>query len=550
MAAGAVLKRAQRALERSDLDAALPALDRLLAAGADGADEAVVAPLVEHAGHLARWAHDPVAVMDLLDRALAAFGTSAARARVLHAYARLDAYLSRDDDRAAHLRAAVAAYREAGDLAGVATAQSDLAFPVGPVDALTLREDMAREALTYARRSGSALAVVSCAGTLARVLVERGDERAYGVWLEGRESLPAIGPLPPWAADVAPRYFYNWARVLVLAGDYATAARVADEGKAYSSRHYWVRAFAVIDAVRQWRLGDWDRAAASAHLALDGEPQPGLDLARIVAAHLSYERDARPDVTVLAALADELVADQNVAGPIALALLVHVRAVRREPKPYRGFTTALGDAVRMGRRIGWEDLLPAVAAVAPAVARAELDRLGPASPVGPRAGAALAHARGLLLLAAQDAGAAAALEVASAAYRGLGEPYPAAQALASAALALHRGGQPSSALRQEAADLFRAVGADRSLASLLRGAAGARAVPGLRIPESQRFAGSPGLTKRESDVALLASRGYTAPEIAAELHIAERTVYVHLQSVKAKLGVRRKSELVRFFAER
>ena len=101
-------------------------------------------------------------------------------------------------------------------------------------------------------------------------------------------------------------------------------------------------------------------------------------------------------------------------------------------------------------------------------------------------------------------------------------------------------------MRQEAAELFRSVGAERSLAALLRGAAGVRAA-GLRIPESQRFAGNPGLTKRESEVALLASRGYTAAEIAASLHVAERTVYVHLQAVKAKLGVRRKSELVRFF---
>jgi DNA-binding CsgD family transcriptional regulator len=537
------LTEARRALDRGDLDAAGPLLARALRSVA-AADEPAAATLVEQAAHLARWAHDPGAVVGLLDAALETFGSAVARARVLHARSRLDAFLARGDDRERHLRAAVAAYREGGDLAGVAIAQSDLAFPVGPIDSLAERRRLAASALDLARRSGDALALVVCAGTVARALVELGDDAAYAMWDEGRAALPAVGPLPPWAADVAPRYFYNWARILVLRGDYATAARVADEGKAYSSRHYWARSFAVVDAVRHWRLGAWAAARSCVGLALDGESQPGLDLARMVDAHLRYERDARPDTVPLEALAEDLVGDQNVAGPVALALLVRIRDVRREPRPHRGAATAIGDAVRMGRRIGWEDLLPATAAVAPAVARAELDRLSDTLPLGPRAAPALQHARGLLAWSADD------LVAAAAAYRALGEPYLAASALASAALARHRSRLPSAALRQEAADLYRSVGADRSLASLLRGAAGARAVPGLRIPASQRFAGSPGLTKRESDVALLASRGHTAPEIAAELHVAVRTVYVHIQSVKAKLGVRRKSELVRLFDER
>lgn len=53
------------------------------------------------------------------------------------------------------------------------------------------------------------------------------------------------------------------------------------------------------------------------------------------------------------------------------------------------------------------------------------------------------------------------------------------------------------------------------------------------------------LSRREREVALLASRGETAAEIAGRLVISERTVETHLASVYAKLGVRSKAELIR-----
>jgi DNA-binding CsgD family transcriptional regulator len=53
------------------------------------------------------------------------------------------------------------------------------------------------------------------------------------------------------------------------------------------------------------------------------------------------------------------------------------------------------------------------------------------------------------------------------------------------------------------------------------------------------------LSRREREVALLASRGETAAEIARRLVISERTVETHLAGVYAKLGVRSKSELIR-----
>jgi pimeloyl-ACP methyl ester carboxylesterase/DNA-binding CsgD family transcriptional regulator len=57
--------------------------------------------------------------------------------------------------------------------------------------------------------------------------------------------------------------------------------------------------------------------------------------------------------------------------------------------------------------------------------------------------------------------------------------------------------------------------------------------------------GADSLSRREREVALLASYGETAAQIAERLFISERTVETHLASVYAKLGVRSKSELIR-----
>jgi DNA-binding CsgD family transcriptional regulator len=52
------------------------------------------------------------------------------------------------------------------------------------------------------------------------------------------------------------------------------------------------------------------------------------------------------------------------------------------------------------------------------------------------------------------------------------------------------------------------------------------------------------LTRREREVARLATQGYTAREIGSQLHIGKRTVETHLAGAYAKLGVRSKRELI------
>lgn len=53
------------------------------------------------------------------------------------------------------------------------------------------------------------------------------------------------------------------------------------------------------------------------------------------------------------------------------------------------------------------------------------------------------------------------------------------------------------------------------------------------------------LSLRERQVVELTVEGHTAPQIAALLHLSERTVETHLANAYAKLGIRSKFELVR-----
>ena len=110
-------------------------------------------------------------------------------------------------------------------------------------------------------------------------------------------------------------------------------------------------------------------------------------------------------------------------------------------------------------------------------------------------------------------------------------------------------GTDRSAAREalrEAAETFEACGAvwrrDRTLAVLSRmGSAGRRMVGAVR--------GAGSLTRREREVARLASAGLSAKEIGQQLAIGERTVETHLARAYAKLGLSSKIDLVRHAAE-
>jgi Response regulator containing a CheY-like receiver domain and an HTH DNA-binding domain len=68
-------------------------------------------------------------------------------------------------------------------------------------------------------------------------------------------------------------------------------------------------------------------------------------------------------------------------------------------------------------------------------------------------------------------------------------------------------------------------------------------------PRRRTSIGVDALSRREREVALLASHGKTANEIAEQLYVSKRTVESHLVSIYAKLGVASKTELIRRASE-
>lgn len=57
------------------------------------------------------------------------------------------------------------------------------------------------------------------------------------------------------------------------------------------------------------------------------------------------------------------------------------------------------------------------------------------------------------------------------------------------------------------------------------------------------------LTAREREVLQLVARGYTYPQVGAELYISAKTVETHVRNILAKLHLTRREELIRYAAE-
>ena len=91
----------------------------------------------------------------------------------------------------------------------------------------------------------------------------------------------------------------------------------------------------------------------------------------------------------------------------------------------------------------------------------------------------------------------------------------------------------------ETLDRWPGVGLDESI-RLLRNLGGR--------PAPSRLDGL--LSDREIQVAALVSRGFTNREIGEELHIAPRTVGVHVSHILGKLRVSRRSEIATYVARR
>jgi DNA-binding CsgD family transcriptional regulator len=148
-------------------------------------------------------------------------------------------------------------------------------------------------------------------------------------------------------------------------------------------------------------------------------------------------------------------------------------------------------------------------------------------------------ARAELLLARGDAGSAAALAGAAA------DRLPAALDALDARLVAGRAYAAAGRAERAKAALARVVAdADRGGAVRLAAAA-ARELRrlGVRTPSQGHRPGGGGLSERERRIAELVAEGHANKQIAATLHLSEKTIRNSLTRIYAKLGVRSRTQL-------
>jgi DNA-binding CsgD family transcriptional regulator len=488
---------------------------------------------------------DAPAALAIVDRLLSVDLDPVLRGRLLLARARVVTFAGDFAARIADLSGAHAAFVQAGDDVGAALSLAETALPVADVLPLAEHVRQGRAAVAIAERSGDPRALALALGNLAAAELMTGNAAAFDLWHRACD-VATTGPADP---ELTFRVRQNLLQALLTQGRYAEFEAVRRE-RSHERTPALRAAVDQYQAVLRWRRGEWDAALAAAERSAADDRAGARATSAAVAALVSFERDRRPDITPLADAARFLLDDwDELWAPLAVAGLAEVRAIRREPRPERGVAELLRRIRATGAVVGWEDLLTVPVLLTGSAGARVAALLDEVRPVGPRAGAAVPFALGVRAAERGDDGAAGLLVSAAEAFLALGEPYPAARAYVAAARARRERGRRAGDLRTRAATLFRDIGADRSLAALLRSSAGSRALEGFRVPDRQRHAATAGLTERERDVADLARWGHTAREIADRLGIADSTVRTHLDRVKTKLGARRARDLVRLLGD-
>ena len=199
------------------------------------------------------------------------------------------------------------------------------------------------------------------------------------------------------------------------------------------------------------------------------------------------------------------------AGDVATAG-EHLRVAGARARSREDFSWE-GETLHDLARLGWpQEALPRLRQLADLVE-------------GHLAGARADHAAALV------AGDPRALASVSVTFEAMGACLFAAEASASAAVALRRAEQPRQA-----------VAAEVRAAEMARRCQGA-VTPALRAIQTQAL-----LSSREIEVAALAAAGMANKEIACRLNVSVRTVENHLQRVYEKLGVARRADLTQALA--
>jgi len=489
-------------------------------------DDAIA--VADLAALLCRWGGDGDAARQICDDLLESVDDPQTRARVLLARAR--ASVGEEVERLTVL--ALGEFSAAGDERGRALTLGRMAYPgEGSENAPTqYRLRMGRAGLALAELIGDREVTAFCAGRVASCETDMGKPGALRRW---REVAAILEPadLTTATAEASGAHHLNWAYTASEFGEPDEAEFAIRAGRSGAYAATWQSSFDAVEAWLSLRCGDLDEAARLAEPDTVARHHWSDATATLVRAAVAVERERRLHYTPLDEALECVRPAFREMWCWGLTVDARLRAARNEPHPERKLVAALRDMHQRNIRFGWVDTALALAQIDPVSAREHLERLEPMWPSGPRAAAYRRFIAGLLA----ERHGYADLVAAGTTLAELGEPIPAAQALHAAARCAPDVADGNQ-LRTRAISLLEPIGADRSLAAVVRDRTLHRGRRVTGVPASQSQQVNPGLTPREREVAMLAAQGLSAHEIGQELNISVGTARNYLLAVREKYG--------------
>jgi DNA-binding CsgD family transcriptional regulator len=426
------------------------------------------------------------------------------------------------------------------------------------VPTVSLDRSYAEEALDLARASRDEASEADALMTLAMFRAGAGQQAGAGsdpIELIGRAREMALRAGRP---DLLAKAAINESHLLEGAGEHELAAEAARRGVSGPDEPYLPPTKRILLAINQaeslYALGRWDEALAVAQAARDFQytslPLHRSNLAVLVGLSALARGDVPAAASAYSAAAELLrgaPADDEYHLPLGrLQILLRlaadgpVLALSAAAEAVEGFELSGG-----GPRYAWPMVVAAAsAASAAADGDAVMERLRIIAEKLEVFGPVQEAAR--LTFLAFSAGASFGLwDAAAAAWAGVGEPYPRAQALWHAAAAALADGDREGAEERlrEAASLASALGAALLTEQIaLLGRRGRIVLDPASAAASPAAGAGLRLTARELEVLRLVTAGRSNREIANELFISPKTASVHVSNILGKLGAASRGE--------